>query len=393
MIFHFDFANYAKMIRLAWRESNPLARRYYLAVLLLVVPVVSIFHAICFFLDALCFPGLFRLEVREPVFVVGHARSGTTLIHRLMSRDEGRFSAFMLYELYFPSLIQKKAIRLIARWDERFLGGVLERRVRAWEEKRYGAMRDIHRMGLTEYEEDDIVFYYSCASGFWITKMPYLGDLDFYYVDERPKRQRRRLMRFYRDCIRRQLYLNGGDKIHLSKNPVFSGRVETLIEAFPDARIVVPVRNPYETIPSLLKLMQRGWRSLDWDLARQQKCLRLLANQSFHTYTHPLDVLARHPECRHAIVDYRKVVEDPEMAIGDVYRELGLPMSEAYREILRTESRRAGQHVSGHAYSLEEFGLDADEIRARLAGLFETHGWDEDGASPASSGSMSRGPS
>ena len=38
MLFHFDFANYFTMVRLAWNEKNPRARRTYLAVLLLWVP-------------------------------------------------------------------------------------------------------------------------------------------------------------------------------------------------------------------------------------------------------------------------------------------------------------------------------------------------------------------
>ena len=83
-----------------------------------------------------------------------------------------------------------------------------------------------------------------------------MGELDFYYVDERSPRARRRLMRFYKECVRRQLYLNGPAGSHLSKNPTFSGRVESLIETFPDARIVVLMRDPRETIPSLLKLLQ-----------------------------------------------------------------------------------------------------------------------------------------
>ena len=64
------------------------------------------------------------------VFVIGHARSGTTLVHRLMSQDEGRFSFFVLYEMYFPSLLQKKVIRALAAFDRRWLGGFFERRVR-----------------------------------------------------------------------------------------------------------------------------------------------------------------------------------------------------------------------------------------------------------------------
>ena len=377
MIFHFDFANYARMLRLAWNEKNATARRYYLAVLLAWVPIVSAFHAICFFLDGLLFPSLWRSEVKAPVFVIGHARSGTTLVHRLLSRDEGRFSAFMLYELYFPSLLQKKVIRAVAGWDRRFLGGALERRVQAWEERRYGKMRGVHAMGLTLHEEDDIVFYYSCASGFWITKMPYMGDLDFYHVDHWPEARRKRLMRFYRDCVRRQLVLNGTDKLHLSKNPVFAGRVESLIEAFPDARIVVPVRNPYETIPSLLKLMRLGWKRLGWDEERQRRCLAILAEQSFETYRYPLEVLARHPRTPHAIVDYRDVVSDPAGTIEQVYRHLELPMTASYREVLLEEGKKAREHRASHQYSLEEFGLEADAIRERLDELFQRFQWDE----------------
>lgn len=376
MWFHFDFGNYFTMVRLAWGEANPRARRSSLAVLLLAVPLVSSFHALCFFLDGLLFPALWRTRVRTPVFVLGHARSGTTVVHRLLCRDPERFSSFVLYELYFPSLLQKKLIRWLAALDRRHLGGRLERRVRAWETRRYAAVRGVHEMGLSQPEEDDIVLYYSCASGFWISKLPYLGDLDFYSVDAWPARRRRRLMRFYRDCVRRQLHLNGADRIHLSKNPIFAGRIEALIETFPDARIVVPVRNPYETIPSLLKLVRGGWKRLGWDAARQERCLRILAEQSFHTYRHPLEVLARHPEIPHAVVDYRDLVADPAATVERIYRQLGFAMTPAYRERLAAEGARARAHRSGHAYSLEEFGLDAGEIRSRLADLFERYGWD-----------------
>jgi len=383
VIFHFDFARYFAMLRLVWREPPTRVRRRRLGGLLLGVPLVAAFHAICFFLDGLLFPSLWRTRVRAPVFVIGHARSGTTLIHRLLSRDAQLFSCFRLYELYFPSLLQKRVIRGLAGLDRRYLRGWCERRVRTWEKRRYAALRGVHEMGLTEPEEDDIVLYYSCASGFWITKLPYMGDLDFYYVDRWPRRKRQRIMRFYRDCVRRQLALAGGDRVHLSKNPVFAGRVEALIETFPDARFVVPVRNPTETIPSLLKLMSGGWRRLGWAPERVERCLRILAEQSFHTYRHPLEVLARHPETLRAIVAYDALVADPAAAVERIYEQLGLALTAERREQLRAETRRGRERASGHAYALAEFGLEADEIRRRLADLFERFGWDDGGAAPA----------
>ncbi|MDG2305915.1 MAG: sulfotransferase [Candidatus Binatia bacterium] len=383
MIFHFSFENWFQLIRLASREKQIGVRLYFLSILLIAVPLVSTFHAICFFLDGILFPGLWKTEIKEPIFVVGHARSGTTLVHRLLSADEGRFSVFLLYEMYFPSLLQKKVIRGVAAFDRKFLGGMLERRVRAWEDKHYAAVRKVHQMGLTEAEEDDIVLYYSLASGFWITKMPYMGDIDFYSVDKWSEKKRWRLMGFYKECVRRQIYLNGGDKVHLSKNPVFAGRVAALIETFPDARIVTTMRNPYETIPSLLKLLKSSWRRMGWEDERTARCLRFLANQSFETYMHPLEVLENSPATRGAVVDYREATTDVSAAIQRLYGDLGMEMSDEYRAYLDSQGKRENKHRSGHTYSLEEFGLEADEIRTRLSVLFDRFDWDADASPPA----------
>jgi hypothetical protein len=380
VIFHFDFRMWAQMLAVAWREPSPAGRRAMLVRLLVYVPLVASFHAVCFFLDGVLFPGLHRVAVRDPVFLVGHARSGTTLLHRLMSRDAERFSSFMLYELYFPSLLQKRAIRALAALDRRWLGGFFERRVQAWEQKRYAATQDIHAMGLTKPEEDDFLFYWSCASGTWMLKVPAMGEIDFYYLDEESERRRRRLQRFYADCIRRQLYLNGPDRVHLCKAPHFAGRVASLIESFPGARIVVTMRSPHETIPSLLKLMQVSYRLRGWDAPRMQRSLAVLAAQSFHTYKYPLEVLAKHPETRHAIVDYRELVAEPRRAVSEVYAALDIPLTPAYAALLDEEQARARRHETGHSYSLEEFGLDRDAIERELAELFARYGWGEAGS-------------
>ena len=383
MIFFFDFANYRKMISLAWNEKIPAARYYFLAILCLAVPLVSSFHALCFFLDGILFPRLWRVKVEAPVFMVGHARSGTTLTHRLMSGDEGRFSSFLLYECYFPSLLQKKLIRWGIALDQRWLGGRLARRVRAWEERRYGAHRHMHEMGLTIPEEDDISLYYSMASGFWITKMPYMGDLDFYHMNDWPEKRRRRYNAFYRECVRRQLYLNGPEKVHLAKNPLWAGRVASLLESFPDARFVVNVRDPRETIPSLLKLVRSGWGQMGWEEEKMRNCLRILAEQSWHSYQHPLECLEANPNTPGAVVDYRELISDPAATIENVYRELDLPMSDAFRHRLQGEGKREQKHKTSHSYSLAEFGLEGDVIRDQLGDLFERFQWDAQSAPAA----------
>lgn len=57
-------------------------------------------------------------------------------------------------------------------------------------------------------------------------------------------------MRYYRSCLQRHLYLNGPDKILLSKATQLSGSIESIRAEFPDARIINILRNPVESIPS-----------------------------------------------------------------------------------------------------------------------------------------------
>ncbi|WP_156688324.1 sulfotransferase family protein [Mycobacterium sp. Marseille-P9652] len=373
--FYFDWANYRTMLRLLRRNpagSKPWAR---FVAFLVGVPAIAALHAACFALDLILFPSLRRTQVRAPVFCIGHARSGTTYLHRLMAQDP-QFSYALMYELFFPSLLEKHLLRLLFRLDDAF-GKRLRRRLDEIEERRFAPTDDMHKTGFFVPEEDDAFLTWSLCSGFWIVMFPFMGELDFYHVDQWPDRKRRRVMGFYSECVRRQIALNGGGT-HLSKNPTFCGRVESLIETFPDARVVVPLRNPDETIPSLLKLLKNEWELRGRDERLIANSLRVLADQSFDAYRRPLEVLARHPEVRHAVVDYRELVAHPDATMRRVYRELELDLGPAAANAFEAAEARGG-HESAHRYSLAEFGLDPHEIHTHLADLFEQYRWDTEG--------------
>jgi omega-hydroxy-beta-dihydromenaquinone-9 sulfotransferase len=371
--FYFDWRTWWTMIRLVRREEDPSRRRRQYRTLCVVVPSLAVLHTVTFALDPILFPALRRTEVRRPVFVVGHARSGTTYLHRMMANDP-RFSYVLLWEMFFPSLLEKKVLRAVLRWDQR-LGGRLRRRIDALDERLFSKSQSVHESGLFAPEEDEFLLTMSCASGFWVVQYPYVEDLDFYYVDDRwPAAKRRRVMQFYKECVRRQLALNGVGLTHLSKAPIHCGRVESLIQTFPDARFIVPVRNPYETIPSFLKLMQFAWTARKRSEKYIQDSFRFFVDSSYHYYQHPLDVLDAHPEVPSMIVDYSDLVTDPAGTVRRAYAEIGMEMVPEQEKALADEKGR--EYRSGHSYSLEEFGLEADEIRTRLAPLFERFGWE-----------------
>lgn len=149
-----------------------------------------------------------------------------------------------------------------------------------------------------------------------------------------------------------------------------------MLEAFPDARFVVLYRNPYETIPSLLKLLHVGWK-LQGNIGAEARpqSTRVMTELSYETYLYPLEVLARHAETPRAIVDYRELVAAPKATIEKAYADLGLPLDEAYRTTLQAERTVRAATKLAHRYSLAEFGLEDQEIRRRLAPLFDRFPW------------------
>jgi len=375
--FYFDWRSWWALVRLIGREQDRARRRRQYRTMLVVVPTLALLHTVTFPLDPIFFPSLRRTKIHKPVFVVGHARSGTTYLHRMLANDP-RFSYVLLWEMFFPSLIEKKLLRALLRLDSR-LGGRLRKRIDALDERLFSKSNSVHESGLFAPEEDEFLLTMSCASGFWVVQFPNAEQMDFYYVDERwPARKRRRVMQFYKECVRRQLVLNGEGLMHLSKAPIHCGRVESIIETFPDARFVVPVRNPYETIPSFLKLMQYAWSARKRSEQDMMASFRSFVDNSYHYYQHPLDVLDAHPEVPSVIVDYRDLVTDPAGTMLRIYDEIEIGMVAEQERALAKEVGR--EYRSGHTYSLAEFGLEAYEIRSHLGPLFDRFDWEAEHA-------------
>lgn len=363
------------MLRLAWSEPQWRPRLTASFVTLVFIPLYSGLTALFYLLDRLS-PSLHRARIEKPVFVVGHARSGTTLLHRLMVSDSEQFNFFLLYELLFPSLWQKRLLRAIGSLDRVLFRSFFKKRLVAAEDEALEEARDMHHVGLFVPEEDDFVLTASCIASAWVALFPGLPEFDVYYVDDWPEKRRRRVMRAYADGVRRQLCLSGAGKIHCSKNPSYSGRIGSLIEEFPDARFVVMMRDPREAIPSLLKMLEKVWRGQGWSDARIKRSIEALIAQSVHTYLHPLETLAEHPETNWTVVDYRDLVSQPKATLEAVYQALELEMTAATSAALDSAEQRARAHLSSHSYGLEEFGIDEAQLKRDLRELFDRFGWD-----------------
>lgn len=180
---------------------------------------------------------------RAPIFIIGHWRTGTTLLHEMMILD-GRHNFPNFYQCYEPN---------------HFL--LTERLVKEW----LGFLLPTHRpmdnmpIGWDRPQEDEFAM---CMLG---QPSPYLdivfpnrpslapGSLD---LEGLTPSQRRNWKRAFFRFVQTLTFKD--PRRLVMKSPPHSCRIPTLLEMFPDARFVHIVRNPYHVFPSTVKL----WKSL-----------------------------------------------------------------------------------------------------------------------------------
>jgi hypothetical protein len=376
---YFDLEYYWRVLRHVWSLKSWPGRSRMLFKLLLLVPLETVFHASFFLLDTVFFPGLWRQKVERPVFIVGHARSGTTLAHRLLSADGDTFSYFLYWEMFFPSLLQKKIIRAMGWIDENWLDRFFNKRLHAWDDKTFGPYRHMHNMSLWNSEEDQFVMRAAFVTQQWSLEIPMMDIIDIFHVDQMSPRKRGRWMHHYRECVKRQLLLNGGHKTHLSKNPVMSGWVQAIIETFPDARIAVMMRDPAQCIPSVLKLVEHSWSGKGWVREQYSDSLAIMTDISFDSFHNPRQALSNNPATPQAVIDYRAITAEPRDTISEVYRALDIPLSAEFDRFLKAKEAKEKGYRANFKYSIDEFDVSLERIERELSAFYDIYNWPRPG--------------
>ncbi len=244
----------------------------------------------------------------DPVFVIGHWRSGTTYLHELLVRDE-RFTYPNTYDVFAP--------------DHFLVSGPV---IKPWVKYLLPKTRPMDNVaaGWERPQEDEFAL---CALGL---RSPYLTiafpnrPQDSEYLDmagvpdEALAHWESRFLWFLK-C----LTLRTPKRIIL-KSPPHTARVRVLLEMFPKARFIHIVRDPYVLFPSTINL----WSALYRDHGLQVPRFEGLEEQVFDTFTRMYDAFERDraliPEGQIADVRYENLVADPLGEMERLYRELDL---------------------------------------------------------------------
>lgn len=300
-IFSLDLAAWRAMRR---RHRDPLARglalRFYLA--------GSALSALGALQARMYRQTLGRIELRPPLFIVGHWRSGTTLLHELLALDD-RFAAPSTHACFNPHyflLAQHRApaAALVARPT----GDVAVSPASPQEEE----FALLCMGALSPYE----AFMFPPA----LHQIEALSDPDFF---EPPQQLRwNDAMTWFLKAI---ACVSGAERRLVVKSPANSFRVARLYALFPGAAFIRVVREPCAVFASSLRLWQSMWKRYALTPALAQEVLieriletRLALERKLH------DGLRALPAHRVATLRYEDLTADPRGTIALLYERIGL---------------------------------------------------------------------
>lgn len=286
-----------------------------------IITMCSLANSILLRLDERIYGDRIRAtEIQPPLFLIGHARSGTTLLHQLFAVDR-RFATPNRYQERFPhtflcteSLVatltaplatgRRAQDNVLLSWrspaeDEGALcvlslcstnlGNVFPRRWRLF--SRYKTLQDIPAEELARWKASMIHFYKKLS------------------------------LRYGRPLI--------------IKSPFHAARIRLLAEMFPRARFVYIHRNPYDVFHSMIQMFSTllGYRQLQeaTDYASPHRSLSIL-KEAFARYSEDKLLLR---EGQLAEVRFEDLERDPVSQLRSIYAELDLFDFQAVEPALR----------------------------------------------------------
>ena len=353
-------------------------RKLGIAILYFVVMLIMGFIIIFFRLfDEVFFSSYRKIQIKVPVFIISNPRSGTTFLHRLMCTDEEKFVHIKMYHTIIPSITFFKLVHFLNGIDNR-MGRPLGKLIQWIEKKLFKGWEDVHAAGFNRSEEDEGLYFLSGISPALSLITPYLKHFrELYILDQLDEKKKVRIKKYYYSTLQRWMYVLGKDKQFLCKSVMSIGRLQLLLEMFPGMRIVYLARNPYEAIPSFVEMFSSTWSAIGFkvpensELSRELAALAIIYYQYFNEQKkkiHPAHLIT---------LKYDDLVANPYAAVMKIYHQFDFKMCTEVEEKLQRESAISRSYKSKHHYSLEQYGLNKQEIYKELPFVFDEYGFSE----------------
>jgi hypothetical protein len=161
---------------------------------------------------------------------------------------------------------------------------------------------------------------------------------------------------------------------YLGKTPHHQENLDVLFDVFPDAKVIHTHRDPLKVVPSFASMMAHAGAMLSRRIDPFEVGRRV-ADQMVNSVERAIVARAKVGEGRVLEVQYEDLVREPLRELRRVHDFVGLEWGPAAEERAKRWMAGNPQHKYGtHRYSLADFGLDEEELKARFKPYCERFG-------------------
>lgn len=247
---------------------------------------------------------------KDPIFILGHWRSGTTYLHMLLTRDE-QFAFCSNLQTFMPHV---------------FLGSKrLYSKIISSSMPEY-RRQDNFKLGVDQPSEEDFAISNMCQYSFYHgLAFPKRRQHYSRYIamEDVPEKEIDVWKEKYLFFIKKLTFAADGKQLVL-KNPPNTARVKLLLELFPNAKFVHIYRNPYKVFPSTMKmynsLVPPFFLQVP-DIESAEQLVFDIYEQMHRKYFNEKELI---PEGNLIEIKYEQFLQDPFDAVKSIYDKLSL---------------------------------------------------------------------
>jgi Sulfotransferase family len=323
----------------------------------------NVLHTLCTRLrmerDRQLYPEIARQNIREPLFIIGLPRSGTTLLHMLLAADPDHRSPLM-WEVMTPSpptlCDEKRRIRHATQSCNYF----------RWLAPTF---HHVHAMGAKLPQE--------CVGLMTPTFLSDQFDTMYYVPSYRAwfLRQDLRPAYQYHRCFLQHLQFRRASRRWVLKAPTHMFALPALLSVYPDALFVQAHRTPVDamaSVSSLITILRSAFSDAVDPFTVCRDAIQYWS-ETMEKFLQERDRLANERICD---IDYDDIRRDPVGAIRQIYGHFSWSLSRQAEQRMRVLTAKDTQKNHGnHRYDLSQFGFAPKEVFSAFAPYCERFGF------------------
>jgi len=303
-------------------------------------------------------PEILDIPIEAPVVIAGLARTGTTMLHRLIAQDPA-IRSLASWEAFSPAPAKAKRGR---KKDPRFAQTAAAAKGLKYMSPGFFA---IHPAEPDAPEEEVILL----EQAFLTTTPEAMMNVPTYskWLEEQDH------VPAYQALKRMMQYLQGqrpglGKNVRwVLKTPHHQEYFDPLLEVFPKATIVHTHRDPLKTSPSLFSMLTH-LQMIFSDEVDPNRVANHWLGKIENMARRALATRERVNDRGFVDVSYYDLIKDPLPHVARVYEAAGIPLSPETVRVMEASRKVNKQHKYGrHKYSLADFGMTKDDVESRIA--------------------------